>query len=184
MWKCSCGQRNFPPQEEKLSFSLPFTHEKKLNISTFSRNSRKNLSLGFKRGKKNFSNFSRFSVLFGKYSAGNLFFTQFQTLNFSFLLVFPFRLEKMSVMIKWKKKNNNNSVKMFLEKGKKKISCVKLDASLFPRFIFLLKFIFHKWINTKVQCLKQLEKISHRMTKTFSPTLFHSRRKKNFPLKK
>lgn len=104
MWKCSCGQKNFPPQEEKLYFSLPFTHEKNQNISTFSRNSRKNLSLGFTRGKKNFWNFSRFSILFEKYSAGNLFFTQFQTLNFSFLLVFPFRLEKMlSVMIKWKK---------------------------------------------------------------------------------
>lgn len=104
MWKCSCGQKNFPPQEEKLYFSLPFTHEKKQNISTFSRNSRKNLSLGFTRGKKNFWNFSRFSILFGKYSAGNLFFTQFQTLNFSFLLVFPFCLEKMlSVMIKWNK---------------------------------------------------------------------------------
>lgn len=184
MWKCSCRLKRFSPLEEKLSFSLPFTHEKKLNISTFSRNSRKNLSLGFKRGKKNFWNFSRFSVLFGKYSAGNLFFTQFQTLNFSFLLVFPFRLEKMlSVMIKW-----NKIIiivwKCSLRKEKKKISCVKLDASLFPRFIFLLKFIFHKWINTKVQCLKQLDKISHRMTKTFSPTLFHSRRKKNFPLKK
>ena len=38
---------------------------------------------------------------------------------------------------------------MFLERGKKKISCVKLAESLFPRFIFLLKFIFQKWINKK-----------------------------------
>lgn len=183
MWKCSCGQRNFPPQEEKLSFSLPFTHEKKLNISTFSRNSRKNLSLGFKRGKKNFWNFSRFSVLLEIFCRESVFHSVSNTELF-FPPGFPFSSWKDVVCNDKVKQNNNNSVKMFLEKGKKKISCVKLDASLFPRFIFLLKFIFHKWINTKVQCLKQLEKISHRMTKTFSPTLFHSRRKKNFPLKK
>lgn len=183
MWKCSCGQKNFPPQEEKLYFSLPFTHEKKQNISTFSRNSRKNLSLGFTRGKKNFWNFSRFSVLLEIFCRESVFHSVSNTELF-FPPGFPFLSWKDVVCNDKVKQNNNNSVKMFLEKGKKKISCVKLDASLFPRFIFLLKFIFHKWINTKVQCLKELEKISHRMTKTFSPTLFHSRRKKNFPLKK
>lgn len=171
-------------QTEKLYFSLPFTHEKKQNISTFSRNSRKNLSLGFTRGKKNFWNFSRFSILFEKYSAGNLFFTQFQTLNFSFLLVFPFRLEKMlSVMIKWKK-IIIIVWKCSLRKEKKRFHVWNWMQVYSPDLFFFLKFIFHKWINTKVQCLKQLDKISHRMTKTFSPTLFHSRRKKNFPLKK
>lgn len=170
-------------QTEKLYFSLPFTHEKNQNISTFSRNSRKNLSLGFTRGKKNFWNFSRFSVLLEIFCRESVFHSVSNTELF-FPPGFPFSSWKDVVCNDKVKKNNNNSVKMFLEKGKKKISCVKLDASLFPRFIFLLKFIFHKWINTKVQCLKQLEKISHRMTKTFSPTLFHSRRKKNFPLKK
>lgn len=138
MWKCSCGQKNFPPQEEKLYFSLPFTHEKNQNISTFSRNSRKNLSLGFTRGKKNFWNFSRFSVLLEIFCRESVFHSVSNTELF-FPPGFPFSSWKDVVCNDKVKKNNNNSVKMFLEKGKKKISCVKLDASLFPRFIFLLK---------------------------------------------
>lgn len=135
-------------------------------------------------GERKTSGISPGSPFYWKYSAGNLFFTQFQTLNFSFLLVFPFRLEKMlSVMIKWKK-IIIIVWKCSLRKEKKRFHVWNWMQVYSPDLFFFLKFIFHKWINTKVQCLKQLEKISHRMTKTFSPTLFHSRRKKNFPLKK
>lgn len=104
MWKCSCGQRNFPPQEEKLYFSLPFTHEKKQNISTFSRNSRKNLSHWFYTGKEKLLEFLQVLRFIGNILQGICFSLSFKHWTFLSSWFFPFCLENMlSVMIKWKK---------------------------------------------------------------------------------
>lgn len=134
MWKCSCRLKRFSPLEEKLSFSLPFTHEKQ-NISTFSRNSRKNLSLGFTRGKKNFWNFSRFSVLLEIFCRESVFHSVSNTELF-FPPGFPFLSWKDVVCNDKVKQNNNNSVKMFLEKGKKKDFMCEIGCKFIPQIYF------------------------------------------------
>lgn len=126
-------------QTEKLYFSLPFTHEKKQNISTFSRNSRKNLSHWFYTGKEKLLEFLQVLHFIWEIFCRESVFHSVSNTELFFPPGFPFSSWKDVVCNDKVKKNNNNSVKMFLEKGKKKISCVKLDASLFPRFIFLLK---------------------------------------------
>lgn len=130
--------KGFLPWRKNFLF-LSLSHMKNKTFLLFLGILGKTFHLVFHRERKTSPGISPGSLFhLGNILQGICFSLSFKHWTFLSSWFFPFCLEKMlSVMRKWK--NNNNSVKMFLEKGKKKISCVKLDASLFPRFIFLLK---------------------------------------------
>lgn len=142
MWKCSCGQRNFPPQEEKLYFSLPFTHEKKQNISTFSRNSRKNLSHWFYTGKEKLLEFLQVLHFIWEIFCRESVFHSVSNTELFFPPGFPFLSWKDVVCNDKVKQNNNNSVKMFLEKGKKRFHVWNWMQVYSPDLFFFLNLYF------------------------------------------
>lgn len=133
--------KGFLPWRKNFLF-LSLSHMKNKTFLLFLGILGKTFHLVFHRERKTSPGISPGSLFhLGNILQGICFSLSFKHWTFLSSWFFPFCLEKMlSVMRKWK--NNNNSVKMFLEKGKKRFHVWNWMQVYSPDLFFFLNLYF------------------------------------------